>query len=216
MIFTNDVIRKDFFSEILIPILDSMNDYLYPLNNFTAYHLSQKNYATLKTFVSENTSSSCGVDFYSNQISHLTTSQITIAKEWIDSQFSDFNYVYIGSKSSLKNLFFSDFLPTSFDLLYNYLTNNNYIKQIGKAFGSAILFNSSLLSEPFHINVNLNFDQSIEDSFKNFTKAYNSLKVDNEYLCNLIDQKNVFINTLTKKVEELEYKNYLNSQMTWN
>ncbi len=214
MIFYSDLTRTDFSTTVLNPVLDSMDDFLYPLNPYIAYNLAVKNYATLKTFVFNNLSSNCGVDFYTQKISELTSSEVAIAQKWINSNLQDYTHVYVGSKSALKNFFFSEFLPSAFDALYNYLTANNYIRQIGAGQGSAILFNSSLFAQPF----SLPHQKSMEDlsqSINSFMQNFNSLKNDNEYLYNIILQKNQYIDVLTKRVQELEHKSYLDSRMTW-
>jgi len=214
MIFYSDLTRIDFSSKILNPILDSMDDYLYPLNTYVAHNLANKNYATLKTFTFNNLSSNCGVNFYSQKIAELTADEIYSANLWMLTNAEQYTHVYVGSKSALRNYFFSDFLPSSFDSLYNYLSNNNYIRQVGSGHGSAILFNSNLFAEPISLpdqRSSEDFSQSVESFIRNF----NSLKNDNEYLYNIILQKNESIDILTKKIQELEHKTYLDSRMTW-
>ena len=214
MIFYSDLTRPNFSTTILNPILDSMDDFLYPLNHYIAYNLAVKNYATLKTFTFNNLSSNCGVDFYTQKISELTSSEVAVAQTWIHPNLQDYTHVYVGSKSAMKNLFFSDFLPSAFDALYSYLANNNYIRQIGYGQGSAILFNSSLFAQPFSLPAQKSLDD-FSQSINSFIQNFNSLKNDNEYLYNVILQKNESINILTNKIAELEHKTYLDSRMTW-
>jgi hypothetical protein len=214
MISVLDLKRNNFFVDTLNPILNSMNDSLYPLNLYTGYHLALKNYITLKTFSSENLSSNCGRSFYTDKISHFTSNDIAIASDWLNSH--SFDYFYIGSKISLKSNFFSNFLPSAFDFLYSHLLENNCIRQIGSGPGSVILFNSSLLSEPISFSFDFHSNEDMVQNFQSFIHNYNNLQNDNRYLSHLIDQKNASIANLTKTIDELEHKNYLNTRMTWN
>lgn len=217
MIFYSDLTRPDFSATVLNPILDSMDDFLYPLNLYTAYNIADKNYATLKTFAFNNSSSNCGVSFYSQKISELTSDQINTAKRWLEINTlapHEYSHVYVGSKSSLRNYFFSDFIPSAFDSLYSYLIRNNYIRQIGQGQGAAILFNSSLFSIPFSLPPQGSVDQ-FSGAIESFIQNFNSLKNDNEYLYNIILQKNQHIDLLNNKIAELEHKTYLDSRMTW-
>ena len=203
MIFLSDLTRTDFSTKIMNPILGSMDDYLYPLNSYVAFNLAKKNYASLKNFSANNPSSLCGVHLYSSKESELSSQEIFIANQWLENHAQNYSYVYLGSRSSLKNLFFSDFIPSAFDALYDYLISNDYFKQIGSGPGSVILFNTTLLFEDFSVPVQQSTDK-MQQTFDSFLRNFNSLKNDNEYLYNVILQKNSSIDILTKKIQELE------------
>lgn len=203
-----------FTNQHLDYILESIDDYLYPVNDFTAYHLFSKNYSYLKTLPK---SSDINLQRYYELTSTLTSQQVLSGINFAASLFDNpdyYLYVFVGSKKLFKTLAFSHFLPSDYENIINYLSSNNYIKVIGQGSGSAIVFNISKLDQPFVVPQIENSD-SFQSSISSFINSFNLTKADNQYLLNILSEKDIYIESLLAQIEKLKLENYQSSQMTW-
>lgn len=204
----------DFIHFKIKSIFEDMNDSLYPLNNFYAHHLRKKDFSFLKDFAAQNPSSSLTFNFYLSQCLQLDPSDINAAEEFVSmNSFSEEypTYLYVGSKTSLKNKYYSDFLPSAFNHLYNHYISNNIIKVVGPGQGSYILFDSSnIMNLPASLS-----EDSFQDTVSSFMASYNSMKSDNQYLTDVIQSQQQTIADLNILIEELKNENYITSQITW-
>lgn len=210
MILLDDIFKEEFYQNSFLPVITSnlFNDSLYPLNEFTAHHMVNKNYSYLKTFATENPSSSLTKEFYNNQYSLLTSTEIDIARSYIDFISSDLAYVFFGSKTLFKSSFFDDFTPSAYDSLISFLSSNDYIKTLGSGHGSAIVFKNEAFSNSFVI-------PNSQISVDSFVNQYNQIKNDNLYLLQILQQKDQTIATLNQRIVQLQHDYYNASQMTW-
>lgn len=218
MITLNNINTPETFRHNLFSVLDQIDDKIYPLNYFFAYHLSTKNFSYLKEFVIDNPSGSLTSSFYKDCHKELSVSQISSLDDFI-SQYSTSEkyhvpYVYIGSKKSFRDLF-SMYMPSAFDFTINYLLSNNFIKTFGSGKGSAVIFNSSFFDPSVDFS---NINHSVQDPknlITTLSDSYNSLVADNLYLINTIEAKNLYIQDLHSKISDLEKQNIIVSQITW-
>lgn len=208
-----DVIRDpDLSSQMIATLVARLDDYLYPLNDFTSYHLATKNNSYLKTFSQEHPTSECSVDFYKLMISALASHQIEAARSWQQNTAAEFDYFYIGSRNSLRSKFFYDYFPSAFDCIYSYFVNNAYVKQIGSGLGSAFLFNTSKFkSFEFTLENRPNYISSIE----NISSIITGLQADNNFLLEVLEVQKFEINSLREEINSLNKKIYDQTQMTW-
>lgn len=202
-----------FANEHLDDILDSIDDYLYPVNTFIAYHLLNKNYSYLKTLPK---SSEISVERYAQLTSELTLSQTVIARAFANDLFNTqhISYAFIGSKKLFKTLAFNSFLPSDYNTIIAELTANNYIKIVGQGSGSVVLLNTHKLDQPFVVH-SFNNSDSFHSSISSFVDSFNLTKLDNQYLSNLLSEKDIYINSLLEEIQRLKTENYQVSQMTW-
>ena len=202
-----------FANEHLDDILDSIDDHLYPVNTFIAYHLLNKNYSYLKTLPR---SSEISVERYAQLTSELTLSQTVVARAFANDLFNTnhMSYAFIGSKKLFKTIAFNTFLPSDYENIISQLTENNYIKICGQGSGSVVLFNTQKLDQPFTVHSFSNSD-SFQSSISSFIDSFNLTKLDNQYLSNLLSEKDIYINSLLDQIQSLKNENYQVSQMTW-
>lgn len=208
-----DTIRNSDLSESMITTLVSrLDEYLYPLNDYTSYHLATKNNSYLKSFSKDNPTNSCSVSFYKSLISSLSTDQINLARSWQNSFAQSFDYFYIGSKNTLRTTFFYDYFPSAFDYIYTYFVNDLYIKQVGSGLGSAFLFNTSKFRS-FQTP-----QETVSDhiaSINNISTTISRLQSDNSYLLEILEIQKFEIVSLRAEIDSLNKKIYDQSQMTW-
>ena len=159
-----------FANEHLDDILDSIDDYLYPVNTFIAYHLLNKNYSYLKTLPK---SSEISVERYAQLTSELTLSQTVIARAFANDLFNTqhISYAFIGSKKLFKTLAFNSFLPSDYNTIIAELTANNYIKIVGQGSGSVVLLNTHKLDQPFVVH-SFNNSDSFHSSISSFVDSF--------------------------------------------
>jgi hypothetical protein len=202
-----------FTNEHLDDILDSIDDHLYPVNTFIAYHLLNKNYSYLKTLPK---SSEITVERYAQLTSELTLSQTVVARAFADDIFntSHTTYAFIGSKKLFKTIAFDSFLPSDYENIISQLTANNYLKISGQGSGSVVLLNTHKLDQPFTVHSFSNSD-NFQSSISSFIDSFNLTKIDNQYLLNLLSEKDIYINSLLEQIQNLKTENYQVSQMTW-
>ena len=199
-------------------ILNSIDDHLYPVNTFIAHHLLNKNYSYLKTLPK---SSEITVERYAQLTSELTTDQILSARAFANYIFntpyatlSYAFYAFIGSKKLFKTIAFNSFLPSDYENIVSQLTANACIKIVGQGSGSVVLFNTHKLDQPFTVN-SFNNSDSFQSSISSFINSFNLTKIDNQYLLNLLSEKDIYINSLLQEMQNLKNQNYQISQMTW-
>lgn len=193
-------------------IFNNMDDSLYPLNTYFAHFFRTKDLNSLKSVLSHTPSSQFTVETYRSLESNLLSFERELANTYIKNTFfdSDRIYFYLGSKNSFKLNYFSDFLPSAFNHLFNHWIQNNFVKVIGPGHGSYIVFD---LSKPFTFPaVELS---SFQDNITSFINSYNAMKNDNQYLTELNSYKDGVIHSLQLKIEELQNQNFITSQMTW-
>jgi hypothetical protein len=202
-----------FTNEYLDTILDSIDDHLYPVNTFIAYHLLNKNYSYLKTLPK---SSEITVERYAQLTSELTINQVVVARAFANDLFNTNHttYAFFGSKKLFKTIAFDSFLPSDYENIISQLTKDNYLKIVGQGSGSVVLFNTHKLDEPFTVNSFSNSD-SFQSSISSFIDSFNLTKIDNQYLLNLLSEKDIYINSLLEQMQDLKTENYQVSQMTW-
>jgi hypothetical protein len=208
-------ISKSDVREIVDHYFSEHQDAIYPLNEYTAYLINSKDSLLIKSFTAANPSTSLTVTKYRTLINDLTVTQLLSARTTLGlttiNQHQDLHYVYFGSKSNLKSIF-SSFFPSSFDILFNYLSSK-HIKQIGSGAGYCYVLYPSFFSSDFSDFTYQTFDP--QNALSTLAAEIKSLKADNEYLIALSDSKDQEIDKLSQKILDLEHKNYLNTQMTW-
>lgn len=222
MITIDDLYDSEFVTKDFSNRLHSLDDHLYPMTHWISYKLLNKSYSYFKTFSSENKSSELTFDFHKNLNNQLTFDEYSKAEEFIvkhsfspDADYAQAPYIFFGSKNFLKQQFFPDYMPSAYNHLISHLIDNDYIKIIGPGHGSFILFNFS----KFHTPILISSPQDLsyfQNSISTFVSQYNQLKYDNSYLLDLLSEKDELINSLLLTVKDLEYKNYIQTQMTWN
>jgi hypothetical protein len=189
-------------------------DLIYPLNEYTAYLISKKDSSIIKQFISNRPSTSLTIQDYRNLINSLSYQDLADARQTIldlTSAFSDLHYVYFGSRSALRSVFHT-FFPSSFDIMFNYLTSQ-HIKQIGPGLGQCFLLYPSFFQSDFSDFTYKTFDS--QDALSKLLIDFKSLKADNDYLVSLVETKDQQIQELLDVIQNLEHQNFLNSQMTW-
>jgi len=203
-----------------VPIRDFVNqrfekaqDVVYPLNEYTAHLINNKD--LIKSFVPSNPSTLLTIQSYRSLIDNLTSENLIKAKQSLATLLSssdELHYVLFGSKNFLRDLF-DDLLPSSFDILFSYLSSN-HIKQVGSGLGTCFIINPSFFAADFS---DFYYPQEFDplDSLSKVTAQIKSLQTDNSYLYGLIEEKDEYIKSLLAQIKELEYKNYMNSQMSW-
>lgn len=212
MISIDSIRDPDLSDSIINTLVFRLDDYLYPLNDFTTYHLATKNNAYLRSFARDNPTNQCSVTLYQTFIASMPVSQIEIARSWRSNQAESFDYFYIGSKNGLKNTFFYDYLPSAFDYIFTYFITNLYIKQIGSGLGSAFLFDTSKFRA---------FETPVQDlvsytsSINNIVTSIEGLQSDRDYLLQIVEVQKSQIQSLHQQIDELNKKIYYQSQMTW-
>jgi hypothetical protein len=203
-----DSLRNIFIDKII-----SIQNELYPLNIYTAHLIVDKNPSLIKSFLQDNPPHVLTVDDYNILISSLTQQQISKAQVYLDQNSDSYypTYVLLGSKVSLRNLFF-DFYPSVFSDIFNYLIFKGSLKQVGNGKGYAFLFYPSILDLDFS---DYTFDNHSDDIAVSFVNFYNSLKEDNQYLESVIKQKDEYIEKLEQRVQNLDQQNYVFYHSTW-
>jgi len=193
-------------------IFDNMDDSLYPLNAYFAHFFRIKDLNSLKSVLSHTPSSQFTVETYRSLESNLLSIERELAYIYIKTTFfdSDRMYFYLGSKNSFKLNYFSDFLPSAFNHLFNHWIHNSFVKVMGPGHGSYIVFD---LSKPFTLPTVES--SSFQDSITSFINSYNQMKSDNQYLTELNSYKDGVIHSLQLKIEELQNQNFITSQITW-
>jgi hypothetical protein len=146
----------------------------------------------------------------------LTLSQTVIARAFANDLFNTqhISYAFIGSKKLFKTLAFNSFLPSDYNTIIAELTANNYIKIVGQGSGSVVLLNTHKLDQPFVVH-SFNNSDSFHSSISSFIDSFNLTKLDNQYLSNLLSEKDIYINSLLEQIQNLKTENYQVSQMTW-
>lgn len=217
MISLHDISSSNSMEQILNQKLLLLNDYLYPFNEFTSHYLLNKKVSQLRTLINNSPSSSLTISFYKDAIDSLTFLERQNAKLYIESfsiSSEQIAYLYLNSKTSFRS-FFADFLPSAFDHLYNYLTSNSYIRQVGSGYGTAIVFLPSIFNSDFS-NYSLPQDVFTSDVFSLISNQLKYLQEDNSYLKSSLDQKDETINQLLQTIERLNREKIISSQLTWH
>jgi hypothetical protein len=207
-ISNSDSLRNIFVNKIV-----SIQNELYPLNVYTAHLILSKNSSFIKTFLQDNPPHTLTINDYNIFISSLTQQEILKAQFYVNQNSDSYypTYVLLGSKVSLKNLFF-DFYPSVFSDIFNYLIFNGSLKQVGTGKGYAFLFYPSIVDLDFS---DYSFDTGSQDIATSFINFYNSLKEDNQYLESVIQQKDQYIEKLEHKIQTLDQENYVFYHSTW-
>lgn len=216
MIQLSDISTPHSMRTYLNNVLSEIDHSIYPLNTFFAHHIRLKNFPYLKDFVSNNPSNTLTIEDYKSLNSQLTSEEISFARQWIElncPQYLSFlPYIFIGSRNNFRAAF-ADALPSTFDAIYNYLISNDYIKQIGTGLGNAQMFNSSIFDSSFEdYSVPQSDYSSVLTSIINEVK---SLKSDKDYLFQLLENQEQYINKLLAEIQSLRQQNQIAYQMTW-
>lgn len=215
MITLSNISDYNNFREIVVDRLFQKEDSIYPLNEFIASFIIRKDFISLKDFAETNPSSKINVQKWKSLINLLSSEDLQSATTYINSfnlqEYVDPVYLYVGSKTSFRQIF-ADFIPSAFDALFNYLSAK-YITQIGSGKGHAFVIHPSFFTSDFS-----DFNNSVVSSLdilSRVTADFKTLQSDNEYLFNLLTEKDNFILSLMKKISDLEHQNYITSQITW-
>ena len=221
MIFLSDISTPETFNNNINSQFQLMSEKLYLINPLFSHYLRTKQYPALRAFANQVPVSVYSTPFIKSALSQLSSSEITLAEQHsvsITDGMQDHVYIYVGSKISFKNEFFSEYAPSAYNLIFNYLLNNNFIRPIGPGQSSVILVSSSIFSEdiPFPSELSNSFNsQNYLDSFNSLLSNYSMLQADNDFLKSIIDQKDAQIQHLYDVIHQLEHQNYVTSQMTW-
>ena len=221
MIFLSDISEPQDFNQNIVQAFEKMSDKLYFINPLLSHYLRTKQYSVLRTFVNETPATSYFVSNVQSALSSLSSSDIALAKEHIISiteQMDDNVYLYVGSKISFRNEFFTEYAPSAYSAIFSYLINNNLIRTIGPGQSSAILISSSIFSKELFLPTEVFTDLSNEkylDSFNSLLSNYSLLQNDNSFLRSIIEKRDQQILELYSTIKQLEDKNYVVSQMTW-
>jgi hypothetical protein len=221
MIFLSDISEPQAFNDKIVEAFENMSNKLYAMNPLFAHYLRTKQYPALRAFVNEIPITSYSVSFIQSALSSLSSSDINLAKEHATSiieGMDDQVYIYVGSKLSFKNEFFSEYTPSAYSAIFSYLIANNLIRTIGPGQSSAILISSSVFSKDLFLPTEVFEDFSSENylnSFNSLLSNYSLIQNDNTFLRSVIEQRDHQIIELYSIIKQLEDKNYVTSQMTW-
>lgn len=221
MIFLSDISEPQAFNENIVQAFENMSDKLYAINPLFAHYLRTKQYPALRAFVNEIPITSYSVSFIQSALSSLSSSEISLAKEHATSIIEGMDeqvYIYVGSKLSFKNEFFTEYTPSAYSAIFSYLIANNLIRTIGPGQSSAILISSSVFSKELFLPTELFDDFSSENylnSFNSLLSNYSLVQADNDFLKSIIEKRDQHILELYSIIKQLEDKNYVTSQMTW-
>jgi hypothetical protein len=221
MIFLSDISEPQAFNENIVQAFENMSDKLYAINPLFAHYLRTKQYPALRAFVNEIPITSYSVSFIQSALSSLSSSEIALAKEHATSIIEGMDeqvYIYVGSKLSFKNEFFTEYTPSAYSAIFSYLIANNLIRTIGPGQSSAILISSSVFSKELFLPTEL-FDGFSSDNYLNSLNSllsnYSLVQADNDFLKSIIEKRDQHILELYSIIKQLEDKNYVTSQMTW-
>jgi hypothetical protein len=221
MIFLSDISEPQTFNENIVQAFENMSDKLYAINPLFAHYLRTKQYPALRAFVNEIPITSYSVSFIQSALSSLSSSEISLAKEHATSIIEGMDeqvYIYVGSKLSFKNEFFTEYTPSAYSAIFSYLIANNLIRTIGPGQSSAILISSSVFFKELFLPTELFDDFSSENylnSFNSLLSNYSLVQADNDFLKSIIEKRDQHILELYSIIKQLEDKNYVTSQMTW-
>jgi hypothetical protein len=221
MILLSDISEPQAFNQNIVQAFENMSDKLYSINPLFAHYLRTKQFPALRAFVNEIPVTSYSVSFIQSALSSLSTSDIALAKEhsdFITEGMNEHVYLYVGSKISFKNQFFTDYTPSAYSAIFSYLIANNFIRTIGPGQSSAILISSSIFSKELFLPTEVFTNFSAEnylDSFNSLLSNYSLVQNDNVFLTSVIKERDQQILELYSKIKQLEDKNYVTSQMTW-
>jgi hypothetical protein len=221
MIFLSDISEPQAFNENIVQAFENMSDKLYAINPLFAHYLRTKQYPALRAFVNEIPITSYSVSFIQSALSSLSSSEIALAKEHATSIIEGMDeqvYIYVGSKLSFKNEFFTEYTPSAYSAIFSYLIANNLIRTIGPGQSSAILISSSVFSKELFLPTEL-FDGFSSENYLNSLNSllsnYSLVQADNDFLKSIIEKRDQHILELYSIIKQLEDKNYVTSQMTW-
>jgi hypothetical protein len=221
MIFLSDISDPQAFNQNIVQSFEKMNDKLYLINPLFAHYLRTKQYPALRAFTNEIPVNSYSVSFIQSALSSLSSSDIYLANQHsasLTEGMDEHVYIYVGSKISFKNQFFSDYTPSAYSAVFSYLIANNLIRTIGPGQSSAILISSSVFSKDLFLPTEVFNDFSSENyltSFNSLLSNYALIQNDNTFLKSVIEQRDQQIVELYSIIKQLEDKNYVTSQMTW-
>jgi hypothetical protein len=218
MITIKNLSDPEFFHDQKNSRIELLDKDLYPLTLWIADRLQRKEYKFLKEFASETTSHDISVVQHNLLNMNLSDESRASSEAFVvNSMFPDSTslpYVFLYSKTHLRQKYFADYLPSAFHAFITTLHANNCIKIIGPGHGSVVLFNFDNLSKDFQL-VAPTSTVELQSSISSFIDSYNQLTSDNSYLIDVIYEKDQQIKALSEKVIKLEYDNYLTSTQTW-
>ncbi len=221
MIFLSDISEPQSFNQHVVESFEKMSDKLYLVNPLFAHYIRTKQFPALRAFANEIPVTSYSVPFIASALSNLSSSDISLANAHIASiseGMDELVYIYVGSKLSFKNEFFSDYAPSAYSAVFNYLISNNLIRPIGPGQSSVILISSSVFSKELSLPTEVYNDLSPEThltAINSLIANYSLLQSDNEFLKQTIEARDAHILELYAVIQQLEHKNYVTSQMTW-
>jgi len=221
MILLSDISEPQAFNKNIVQAFENMSDKLYLLNPLFGHYLRTKQYPALRAFVSEIPINYFSVSFIQSALSSLSSSDIALAKEHaisIAEGMDEHVYIYVGSKISFRNEFFTEYTPSAYSAIFSYLIANNLIRTIGPGQSSAILISSSVFSKelflPTEVFANLSSENYL-NSFNSLLSNYSLIQNDNAFLASIVEKRDQQILELYTIIKQLEDKNYVTSQMTW-
>jgi hypothetical protein len=120
------------------------------------------------------------------------------------------------SKKEFISTFFSDLLPSISESIFNLLKSSGRITQIGAGSGKAFVIKSQEFTES-HLEM-ISTTNSPEEILSQISLSISHLSnslVDNSYLLNQLDLKDLKIKELNQQIDDLNKKIYSVYQTTW-
>lgn len=216
MISINEISTPELMRSVFNKKISEINDFIYPFNEFTAHYIRTKNIQNLKSILGDS-SSTLTVDFYKQKILEMTNADKHEAIIYMATHGvlpDQTAYVYLSSKASFRVLF-HDFLPSAFDLFYNYLSSNNYIHQIGSGQGISLVFTPQVFETDFSnysSSAPFDYNQAIDYMINDIK----NLKEDRFYLLAQVEERDSIISQLLNTINKMEKEQIVKSQMTWH
>lgn len=215
-----DNMNHEQIKSYVLDSLSSVNERLFSYNTYIAHLLARKKNQELKELSSLN-SSSLSSSYYDSLLFSLSSEDNTFALDYYNQTTASFDashlvYFYHGSSSHIFHNVFNSLLPSDFNMLYNYMIQNSLLKKIGTNLGKAHLFSSQIAYHDFSSMIAPVSYNNYSDAVDAMIKDVTTLKKDRDHLLFLLDMKDVDIQNLEIRINELAHKSYIASTFTWS
>jgi hypothetical protein len=189
-------------------------------NCLAAHVINTGDYSRFRSYLADGSSLSDYSDLISEDTSLTalcTSSSIISTLELYAPSSEGIDYFFFPfSKKEFISTFFSDLLPSISESIFNLLKSSGRITQIGAGSGKAFVIKSQEFTES-HLEM-ISTTNSPEEILSQISLSISHLSnslVDNSYLLNQLDLKDLKIKELNQQIDDLNKKIYSVYQTTW-
>jgi hypothetical protein len=211
MITNQHINTPESFRTLILNTLAVNDDSIYPMTNFFKCCFATKSYLIFNDFVKNNPSSSLTKSDYELAF-NSSFSEHSLALFSDNNQlWPDLDVSYFLPGHSFSSLF-SDALPSTVNIINNYLINNNYIRPVSNGRVYFTLISNSIFTSSFD-------DFSVDSSSPDFDSLFSyitDLKSDNARLIQEIEKRDKSINDLQLELQAVQNRTIMRSLMTWS